>query len=677
MNGYGRDRRRRLSQEDRQELYVTANGLCQRCGIQLDIGWHGAHLTAWSRSGSTSLQNMEAWCADCNLQLGPKDAMPVEAQPLREWQAGALDVILRQLYQTGAATVHAAPGAGKTHFAGVIFRRLREAGYVDRLVVVVPSVALVTQWKEALGLQQVQVDETPRDGYLEHPQTAGTVITYQSLPNSAAAQRTHLDQHPTLVVLDEVHHVGEQAAWGKAVRQMVGDAAADEVHPIAVLNMTGTLFRSSNKRRISTVRYQQTRVNDDGAAVLEAVADYSVKTVDLIGTALRAPDLYVYGAHAELVDLRTEELIAGDIADLDRERRSAVIRNSFQSREWTEGFAREAVRLLLNQQEALGREEPLKLLYVASNQTAARRAADALNAVTGDDFARLVVSDEPGALRTLRRAARDKKSCAIVAVKMVTEGFDCPAVSTIAYASNIVAELFVAQMMARAMRITGVERRQKMMLPAQILIPDHAELRKAFASALVNRMHILEERDDDQLIERVASGSLEARLPRFTLRDLSAPDFRNATVLGEEDGDVPRAEYEDWQQQLKGLNVPVTYTPRIAVAARRVQRFPRIYEQSEPTPVQVTIDPRAANVAQRGRLTKLSGWMQHHLEHDADFANVGMFQGHANDAAGIPQGGRDQASADQLATAAAWMTARIYEHCRRFDEIPPLFLEDA
>lgn len=628
MNGYGRDRRRRLTLEERQKLFAQAGGRCQKCGNELAVDWHGAHLTAWSRSGSTSLDNMEAWCPDCNLGFGTNDAGATESPPLREWQGVALDVVLRQLYQTGAATVHAAPGAGKTYFAGVIFRRLAEAGYVKRLVVAVPSVALVTQWKESLGRQQIQVDDAPRDGYLEYPQTVGAVVTYQSLPKSAAAQRTRLDQIPTLVVLDEVHHVGEQAAWGKAVRQMVGDAASNEVHPVAVLNMTGTLFRSSNRRRISTVRYQQTGTNDDGAAVLEAVADFSVKTVDLIGTALRPPDLYVYGARAELVDLRSEQLISGDIADLDREQRSAVIRSSFQSRDWTAGFAREAVRLLLNQQEAIGRDEPLKLLYVASNQTAARRAADALNTVTGDDFARLVVSDEPGALRTLRRAARDKKSCAIVAVRMVTEGFDCPAVSTIAYASNIIAELFVAQMMARAMRITDAERRQKMILPAQILIPDHGELRKAFASALVNRMHILEEREDNEDVREGRSGG-EQRLPRFHLQDLSAPDFHNATVLGEEDGDVPKAEYDEWQQQLEGLNVPITYTPRIAVASRRVQRFPRIYEQSEPTPVEVASDPRAVNVAHRNRLTRLAGWIQHHLDHDSAFPNIGAFQAQA------------------------------------------------
>jgi len=49
-----------------------------------------------------------------------------------------------------------------------------------------------------------------------------------------------------------------------------------------------------------------------------------------------------------------------------------------------------------------------------------------LNEVTGQEFARLVVSDEPKAVKTLRKAVRDPHSCAIVAVQMVTEASTVP-----------------------------------------------------------------------------------------------------------------------------------------------------------------------------------------------------------------------------------------------------------
>jgi hypothetical protein len=45
-------------------------------------------------------------------------------------------------WMSGVATLHAAPGAGKTLFAGAVLQKLRDAGHVDRLIVVMPNVAI-------------------------------------------------------------------------------------------------------------------------------------------------------------------------------------------------------------------------------------------------------------------------------------------------------------------------------------------------------------------------------------------------------------------------------------------------------------------------------------------------------------------------------------------------------
>jgi superfamily II DNA or RNA helicase len=399
----GRDRRRQLNQQERLFVYERAGGQCQNCGRDLPPNYHNAHLAAWSRGGATSVDNIQAWCPDCNLGLGAEDSELAEGVTLRQWQQQALPVILRQLYQNGVATLHAAPGAGKTLFAGAVFQRLFELQYVNRLVVVVPNLAIVEQWRETLGRLRIHVDTQPRDGVFEHPETVGAVITYHQLPRSAGAHATRNERVPTLVVLDEVHHVAGEASWGRAVERIVGDVANGAVHARGVLNMTGTLFRSSKARQISTVRYQ--RVATDDGEKLEAVADWSVGTAALIGSELRPPDLYAYTSHAQLVDLRGETVVSGEMADLDRQQRSAVIRNSFTQRGWLRGFVAEAVRMLDNQRRAIEHREPLKLLFVAQNQYAAKVAADMLNEVTGQEFARLVVSDEPKAVRTLRKAS--------------------------------------------------------------------------------------------------------------------------------------------------------------------------------------------------------------------------------------------------------------------------------
>lgn len=527
----------------------------------------------------------------------------------------------------------------------------------------------------------IHIDTEPRDGYLEHQETVGAVITYHLLPRAADAHNTRLDKIPTLVVLDEVHHVAESATWGTAVRRMIGDVANGTVHPVAVLNMTGTLFRSSKSKRISTVRYE--RVATDEGEKWQAVADWSKGTASLIGVELRPPDLYAYGAHAQLVDLRDEQVISGEIADLDHQQVSAVIRNALTSKEWLRGFVADAIRMLRNQLNALEGEEPLKLLFIANGRREARLAADAINAVTGqNDFARLIISDEPQALRTLRRAVREPRPCAIVAVKMVTEGFDCPQVSTIAYATNVIADLFVAQTMARAMRISRTERANGRLIPAQILIPDHAEIRRAFASALAGALHTVADDPEERLLP--SSASDPPQLPRYELLDLSDPRLDSATVLDQEDGQVPADQLQWGFGVCRDVGIPEVYVPRFVVGSRRYRPPLRIYSRDEeastrPAQGQVTVtelDPRSVNRVHRNRLKLAAGWMQKHIDHDSRYTDVRAFQALANDAAHppIPTGGRDQALSGQLAEAAQWMVDRITEHCETHNEPAPTWV---
>jgi superfamily II DNA or RNA helicase len=667
---YGRDRRRGLSQDELVTLFTRADGKCQRCDVELDSTWQQAHLMPWSGGGATTLENMEAWCAPCNWSVGAEDVSDRATVQLREWQAAALPTILDKIFQQGVATLNAAPGAGKTIFAGTVFQRLAAAGFAERLVVVVPNKALVEQWVRTMSALGIHLDSEPRNGFIELPGTVGAVVTYQSLPGSASGHVTRQQAHPTLVVLDEVHHVADTKAWGNAAKVMVGQLGG--IKCAGVLNLTGTLFRSNGTDRISTVRYEHVEVGDDAA--WHAQADYSISTADLVGKQLRPPDSYVYTGRAEVLDLRTQEVTSGALADLSPTLRKAAIRDSFESRAWVDGFAKEAVRMLMNQQDAIGPEEPLKMLYIAANVKAARRAADAINQLVGDDFAHLVVNDEPGVLRTLRQARQERRSCAIVAVKMVTEGFDCPEVSTIAYASNIVAPLSVAQMMARAMRITKTERARRMILPAQFLIPDHQELREAFAAAMLPTQHVVQElKQLEDADERGSGGGGNGSELRFRLLDLSNPVFQNATVVGETDGDIPAVELAEWEREFEALGVPATYGPRVALAARRVRRFPRLYSTPEVDDVTVTqADPRTINKQLRAQLQKISNWMHHHVVHDLRWNNIAEFQYRANEAGGYDK--REDATHDQLAASIAWMTTRVYEHCERSEEGTPSWL---
>lgn len=663
-----------MTPDEREHAFAAANGRCRQCNRPLGDSWPMAHLAAvsFAESGTTE---PEPWCFHCAGAVGATTALAATGFKLREWQAQALEVALERIWQRGSATIHAAPGAGKTRFTGAVFLRMKAAGWAQRLVVVVPNSALRAQWRESLSEMNIYLDDEPRDSWQEHRDTDGAVVTYHSLPNSAGAHRQELKRRSTLVVLDEVHHAGDKETWGRAVARMVGDVDGMVVAS-GVLNLTGTLFRSTGSKRISTVRY---RPVEDDLTKIEAIEDYSVKTADLVPQYLRPPNVYTYGTEVRLLDTSTAEIVEGEIADLDAQQKSAVLRESWSSRTWVDGFAAEALRLLQLQQEVVGRAEPLKLLYVAANQRAAKRAADTLNRLTRSNFARLVISDEPSADRLLRQAAKERTSLAIVSVRMVTEGFDCPAVSTIAYASNVVADLTIAQTMARAMRITNTERNLAKVLPAQVLIPDHPKLKASFVQALVGRMHLIEAAGattDPTTADRGLVATV-ANMPRYQLVDLTGPVLHGATVLGAPDGEVLADELEDWNVQLAAVGVPLTYTPNIVVASRQVPQFPRIYSEPEGGPrSRSAADPRTLNKLRRQRMTTLAGWMARHLDHDSRWAAPAWFQNEANDAAGIPRGGRDRATETELAAAEAWMTEKIFQHCEAHGCTPPVLLTE-
>ena len=166
MASYGRDRRRRLTTEEMRLLYARANGLCQECGVELDANWHGAHLAAYATGGATQLDEMRAQCPKCNLGLGARDMEQVDGLRMRLWQQQAFEPIVERLWATGSATLHAAPGAGKTLFAAAVFRRLHDRALVNRLVIFVPNANLVEQTVEAYASTGIHLDRKPRMGYL-------------------------------------------------------------------------------------------------------------------------------------------------------------------------------------------------------------------------------------------------------------------------------------------------------------------------------------------------------------------------------------------------------------------------------------------------------------------------------------------------------------------------------
>jgi superfamily II DNA or RNA helicase len=695
---YGRDRRRRLSAHDRRRLYARSGGLCENCGTELGVDWHGAHLLAYTAGGATELSEMRAWCPKCNLRFGPGTMEQVEGFHPRIWQQVAFRRILLRLWETGSATLHAAPGAGKTLFAAVLARHLLDLGFISRVVIFVPNTNLVGQTARAYKKVGVYLDEKPRDSTIEHPETVGLVVCYQSL--SAAAVEAHVTRMAaagTLVIFDEVHHLAdlEHSTWGAHVERMVGRVSdGPPANAVAVLNMTGTLFRSSGTQRISTVRYR--RIGED---THEAIADHSVTTAELVGTELRAPDLYIYGGKATLVDLEEEQVIEAEIVDLSQRQRSAVAREMFRSEQWLAGYANEGMRLLATQLEAVRHEVPLKALHVADDQAAAAMAVRIYNKLgqaqgLSYDIAEPVYTDSPGSAKRLDSVRQDPRPRVIVTCQMVTEGFDCPDLCVLVHATRKAALLFVAQVMARVMRLTDHERAAGMMLPAQVLIPDSPVLKDVYAMAIAAAAQVVHE----DKVERCHRDHPRTRCPclfpqseclcsiyeptpqlrRYDVLAVDDPRLDGATVLGHADGHVPVLELNHYIEECRKLVIPEPFAPKIAVLVRRSGGgtvFPTYSQPVAAPPEPQPANPRDLSDTYRARLKKAAGFMEKHIGHDGTFRTVAEFQGKVNDAAGIPKRGRDLATVRQLSTASGWACAWVRRHCEAHGEPLPDWAE--
>src|SRR5688572_1980212 len=108
----------------------------------------------------------------------------------------------------------ACPGAGKTMAAGQVVSDLLAKGVVQRVLIVVPSEGLRSQWQQALAKLGVVVDPSTMNGNGREKKTLdgkpcnGWVVTYHSLFHGPATHEHRNREVPTLVVLDEVHHLG-------------------------------------------------------------------------------------------------------------------------------------------------------------------------------------------------------------------------------------------------------------------------------------------------------------------------------------------------------------------------------------------------------------------------------------------------------------------------------------
>jgi superfamily II DNA or RNA helicase len=687
---------RRIPPGLRRELFEASGGSCPVCQTTITLEtFHCAHLRAASHGGPPIRENLQAQCCACNLKNGNHDVSDPRV-PLRAWQQEALPFVIERLTMGQVATVMAAPGAGKTLFAGAVFARGQDAGLWDRLLVLVPRLPLVKQWERALQRDcHIALDTHvgARQFGLELRQMDGLCTTYQAFLTADVRERHRhaLQSVSTLVILDEVHHLGQRVhdmrggAWASALREVVGDERTGL--QARVLNLSGTLFRTSPKERISTVRYQDV-VGDHGEARIQAIADYEIHPERLVREGLlRAPDLFRMGAKVDLVNVTQADVTVGRIADLtEGDARVALAKLNLH-----DDWVRQLVKVTLDQLQHRFQDSKrkwVKALIVTHRQDMARRFAaevDRQMAARGlDPLAECVVSaDGPDAYRRLENFRRQERVGVLCTVGMAGEGYDCPAICVVTYATNVLTTQSIRQVVARGQRVTPWER-EKLghTLTTAIILPDVPELIEQFTGIFAPMVHNIEVQPDQTTNEVPPMGG-GPRPPGWSDKDLVAVrdpalDIVSAVSTGGTFDADPGLE-ELLLPALQQAELPGSWWPRFAQVLN-------IVNQQRPFDVPILGEALSVSVAERAdplrrplttreqhdihrkRLRQVQQWWAYGPAKNGGLP-ISHFMTDVKGQIGIRD--LDQATPEQLRRASLLALARVRRYCEERGEPLP------
>lgn len=675
--------RRRVPRAMRELVFARSGGICQRdrtTPISLE-SFHVSHLRAHANGGALVEENLEAWCSRCNFAQRATDARETRIGP-RAWQLEALDKVVAQIVVSGAATVSAAPGAGKTVFAGLVFEALREADVVDRLVVVAPRQTIVDQWVDALR-HKCHLELKPFSA-VERQGQDGVVTTYQSLTDDSLAVHRLMQQKRTLLVLDEVHHVGEpgKTAWAKKMVELAGTVDPLNLKVTGVLNLSGTLWRSNRSERISTVRYEET---DDGRII--SVVDFNVGPEDLIRQGqLRPVDLYRLDAKVSVQDWSRLDVVETTMADLDEEIAGAALRAIADNDSYRAAFVSSVLDRLEEIHRSLGRYHA-KALIVAANQRDARTYRDEIDAQMRarrlSPMAELAISDEPEAKKVLDRFRKSTRVGVLCTVDMAGEGYDCPDIAVIGYATNKRTAMYVRQVVARAMRVTDREREMGI-VPAKIVVPDIPDLVKRFVELLtpiLGEIVAPPERPSEGADAEGFGDGLWG--PKYVVTGVEPVDESVSVALSESEVyDFTIDVVADMARELEAANLQPALAPRVLVALRRFRESrpfdegPHVQAQPRSNPTEAAAGPRPLSIEERARkaqgdLHTMEGWWK--LNGNPSIP-IAQFAARANEAGGIPSRGRPMATPEQLEKAIAYERQIISAYCRETGKPRPRWL---
>lgn len=496
-------------------------------------------------------------------------------RPLRAWQQRALDAI--SAHEGEAFLASATPAAGKTTFGLRVAYELLTAGRVQRVAILAPTAHIARQWAADAARYGIDLEPNrPNAEGSEPPDRHGVAVTYQAVAAGPRPHRNACARRPTLLIADEPHHMGEDAAWGATTMDAFARAELR-------LLLSGTPFRSDNSP-IPWVEYDA-----DGFSS----ADFTYTYTDALLDGVCRPITFVpYDGDMEWSSdgrrRRADFSVVLPRAEDARRLRTALDADG----DWVRRVLRDADARLA--EVRAGDHPDAGGLVVAIDKQHAVDLAQRLEAISGEPVM-IVTSDEADASQRIARFAAGTQRW-IVSVLMVSEGVDIPRLRVGVYATTARTELFFRQVVGRFIRRSPAPRRQM----SYLFLPSDLTLKTLANRIEEERNHAIELKPGVEDGELDAPPERQASEPGLAFEALSSdarPDEaihlrtqpgENLMLFGEP-APAPSAAYQAFTQ--RAADAPAAVASAAGDPSSSYERRERLREE------------RSRLVSQRARTT--------------------------------------------------------------------------
>jgi superfamily II DNA or RNA helicase len=366
----------------------------------------------------------------------------------RRWQDQFFGIFIVQVIR--CLLLVACPGGGKTVAALRAAHAKLESGDIDMVIVAAHARSLIYQWMikaACYGLDLKLFKNGDGDPYDTEIAKGfhGIVVTYAQIASFPQLFARMCRTYKVMVILDEAHHLGRKAHWGRGAEEAFGEYAK------IILTLSGTPFRTDGGK-IPFIEY-----DDEGSAktifeytYTQAIQQWVCRKVEIMPINARVTWHVARDGEEEL---ETNEYDFD--AKLPEHKRATRLRRALWDRDYLREMITRAHANLLHIRKDDPRAGAIAFAMAGFDEDAdddkhAKFIAQIIYEVTGKK-PRIVTYDSDTALKDIADFEKSSEEW-IVCIKMISEGVDIPRLRVGVFATNVTSFLFFLQALGRIIR---------------------------------------------------------------------------------------------------------------------------------------------------------------------------------------------------------------------------------